>query len=87
MSRRSSIAANEKASFLIEVRVKPRSHVSELVRESADRWVARIQSPPVDGKANAELIGLVAKRFGCSKSAVSIKSGASGRIKLVRIIK
>ena len=35
--------------------------------------------------ANEELIALVAKQFACSKSAVSIKSGASGRMKLVRI--
>ena len=86
MSKRSASAANEEASFLIEVRVKPRARVSELVRESTGTWVARVQSPPVDGKANVELIGLVAKRFGCAKSAVSIKSGASGRLKLVRIV-
>jgi uncharacterized protein len=71
--------------MLIEVRVKPRSRVSELVRESTGTWIARIQAPPVDGKANVELIGLVAERFSCPKSAVSIKSGASGRVKLVRI--
>lgn len=85
MSNRSATAADEKTSFFIEVRVKPRSRVSELVRESTGTWVARIQSPPVDGKANMELIGLVAKCFGCTKSAVSIKAGASGRLKLVRI--
>jgi uncharacterized protein (TIGR00251 family) len=85
MSNRSATAAHADVSFLIEVRVKLRSHVSELVRESTGTWVARIQSAPVDGKANVELIALVAKRFGCSKSAVSIKSGASGRTKLVRI--
>jgi len=39
----------------------------------------------VDGKANAELVALVAKQFGCSKAAVSIKSGAGGRMKLVRV--
>jgi uncharacterized protein len=39
----------------------------------------------VDGKANAELVALVAEQFGCRKAAVSIKAGASGRIKLVRI--
>jgi uncharacterized protein (TIGR00251 family) len=44
-----------------------------------------LKAPPVDGKANEELIALVAERFGCRKTAVSIKSGASGRIKLVRI--
>ena len=32
-----------------------------------------------------ELIALVAEQFACRKSAVSIKSGASGRMKLVRI--
>jgi uncharacterized protein len=39
----------------------------------------------VDGKANDELIALVARRFGCRKADVAIKSGASGRTKLVRI--
>jgi hypothetical protein len=39
----------------------------------------------VEGKANAELIALVARRFGCAKTAVSIKAGASGRRKLVKI--
>jgi uncharacterized protein (TIGR00251 family) len=47
--------------------------------------VAKLKSPPVDGKANAELVALVAERFGCSKAAVSIKSGAAGRTKLVRV--
>jgi uncharacterized protein (TIGR00251 family) len=78
--------ATAKLSLVIEVRVKPRAHVSELVRESTGTWSARIKSAPVDGKANAELIGLVARHFGCSKSAVSIKSGASGRLKLVHIV-
>ncbi len=73
-------------SFLIEVRVKPKSRVSELVRGSDGTWMAHIRSAPVDGKANAELISLVASRFGCAKAAISIKSGASGRTKLVKVI-
>ena len=40
---------------------------------------------PVDGKANRELVTLIARHLGCAKSAVTIKSGASGRVKLVRI--
>jgi uncharacterized protein (TIGR00251 family) len=47
--------------------------------------VVQIKSLPVDGKANEELISLVAKQFGCAKSKVSIKSGAASRMKLVRI--
>ncbi len=71
----------------IQVKVKPNARLSSLT-EPADNdgaWQAQLKSPPVDGKANEELVALVANHFGCSKSSVSIKSGASGRIKLVQI--
>jgi Uncharacterized conserved protein len=70
---------------IIQVKVTPRARESSLTQAADGTWVAKLKSPPVDGKANAELIALVAEQFGCSKSAVSIKSGASGRRKLVRI--
>ena len=70
---------------VLEVKVKPRSRASSLERLADGTWIAKLKSPPVDGKANAELIGLVARHFGCAKSAVSIKSGASARTKRVRI--
>lgn len=69
----------------IEVRVKPRSGTSRLLPAADGKWLAQLKSAPVDGKANQELIALVAAQFGCSKSAVSIRSGLSGRVKLVRI--
>jgi uncharacterized protein (TIGR00251 family) len=72
-------------SLVITVRAKPRSSVSALESDDAGNWVARLRSPPVDGKANAELIELVAKHFGCAKSAVSVVSGESARLKRVRI--
>jgi len=53
--------------------------------EAGNVWKATLTSPPVDGKANAELIALVARHFGCPRSAVSIRSGATGRTKHVRI--
>jgi uncharacterized protein (TIGR00251 family) len=71
-------------SLVLAIRVKPRSAVSGLVHE-AGSWSARLKSPTVDGKANAELIALVAKHFGCAKAAVSIVSGASARTKLVKV--
>jgi uncharacterized protein len=73
------------AARIIQVKVTPRARVSSLTQAADGTWVAKLKSPPVDGKANAELIALVAERFGCSKGAVSIKVGASGRIKLVRV--
>lgn len=71
--------------LLIQVKVKPNSRVSELEQSEDGAWIARLTAPPIDGRANQELIALVARRFRCPKAAVSIKSGASGRMKLVRI--
>ena len=69
----------------IQVKVKPNSRVSTLEQGGDGVWLARLKAPPVDGKANAELVALVAGQFGCRKMDVIIKSGAGGRIKLVRI--
>lgn len=71
------------ATRIIEVLVKPNARVSELVENGDGTFTARLKSPPVDGKANEELIALVAKRFGCAKAGVGIKTGASGRRKRV----
>ena len=69
----------------LTIKVKPNSRASSLVEGEDGTWLATLKSPPVDGKANAELIALVAKQFGCAKAAVSIKAGASGRMKIVRV--
>jgi uncharacterized protein (TIGR00251 family) len=70
---------------VLQVKVKPRARTSELAQSADGIWTAKLKSAPVDGKANEELIGLIADRFECPKSAVTIKSGASGRMKLVKI--
>ena len=73
------------AALVFQVKVKPNSRVSSLARAADGSWSAQLKAPPVDGKANQELVALVAREFGCAKSAVSIKSGASGRLKLVQV--
>jgi uncharacterized protein len=74
-----------KAATIIQVKAKPRSRRSVLEETSPGVWCAQLKSAPVDGKANAELIALVAEHFGCPRAAVSIKSGGSSRVKRVRI--
>ena len=69
----------------IQVKVRPNARASTLEPADDGTWLAQLKSPPVDGKANEELIALVARHFACRKAAVTIKSGASGRMKLVRI--
>lgn len=68
----------------LSVKVKPNARASSL-EQAGDSWLAQIKSPPVDGKANAELLALIAEKFGCRKNQVTIKAGAGGRMKLVRI--
>lgn len=71
--------------WLLQVKVKPNARASVLQDMGDGQWVAQIKAPPVDGRANEELVALVARHFGCRKSTVSIQSGASGRLKRIRI--
>jgi uncharacterized protein (TIGR00251 family) len=73
------------AAVTLQIKVKPRARVSELAQAADGTWVAKLKAPPVDGKANEELVRLVAEKFECRKAAVTIKAGASGRTKLVRV--
>ena len=70
---------------LLQVKVKPNARVSALLPAAEGPWTAQLKSPPVDGRANAELVALVAAHFGCGKSAVSVRSGAGGRMKWLKI--
>ena len=69
----------------LQIKVKPRAKTSSLEQAKDGTWVARLRAPPVDGKANEELVALVAEHFHCRTTAVLIKAGASGRVKLVQV--
>jgi uncharacterized protein len=68
-----------------QVKVKPNSKQQSIQEEADGSLIVHLKSPPVDGKANEELIKLLAKKFNVSKSKITIKSGLSSRIKLVEI--
>lgn len=71
--------------ILISVRVIPRSSRSCLAGTRGDALLARLVAPPVDGKANDELIDLIAAALGVSARAVSIVAGERSRQKRVRV--
>lgn len=73
------------ATRVLRVKVKPNARQSVLTEGADGVWLAQIKAPPVDGKANQELVALVARHFDCPKACVTIKSGAGGRMKLVRV--
>ncbi len=74
----------------LTVRLTPRGGRDALGgvrRDQAGRaqLLARVASPPVEGAANAALVRLVAKTLGVSKSAVTLASGQTARIKTLEI--
>lgn len=73
------------SSGVVKVKVKPNARQSQMLQAEDGSWLAQLKAAPVEGKANAELIALVARHIQCLKSAVAIKSGTSGRRKLVKI--
>lgn len=68
-----------------QVKVKPNSK-KQAIEELADgSLTVYLKSPPVDGKANQELMELLAQKFDVPKSQIRIKLGLSSRTKLVEI--
>jgi len=80
-----STARRGAGSSIIRVKVKPNARISALTQLSDGSWVAQVKAPAIEGRGNKELIALVAEHFHCAKAAVSVKSGSSGRLKLLRI--
>ncbi len=66
------------------VSVKARTKRSEIV-ETPLGTTAYLKVAPVDGKANEELISLLAEHYDVSPSKISIKSGMTSQKKLIEI--
>jgi len=69
----------------LRIRVKPGSRREELLEQPDGSWLAHVKALPVDGKANAALVALLAEHFGLRKAQVNIRSGSGGRLKLVQL--
>lgn len=70
-----------------KVKVKPNSKQQKIEEQPDGSLTVHLKSPPVDGKANEELIKLLSEKFDVAKSYIRIKSGLSSRQKLVEIDK
>ncbi|MFP4221251.1 MAG: DUF167 domain-containing protein [Phormidium sp.] len=71
--------------MIFNVKVKPNSKQQAIILEDDGSLTVLLQSSPVDGKANKELIQVLADRFGVRKSQVSIRSGERSRMKRVEV--
>jgi uncharacterized protein (TIGR00251 family) len=70
----------------IRVKVIPRSPRTEFAGEMADGTLKiKIAAPPEKGKANDALCAFLARRYDVPREAVSVISGHTAPLKLVRI--
>ena len=70
----------------ISVKVKANAKQQKIEAIADGSLKISLKSPPIDGKANLELISLLAKHFQVSKSQVMIKSGQNNQSKIVEIL-
>lgn len=68
---------------LITVRVQPRASRQEIGGPSNGVLCARLNAPPVEGRANEALVRLLSDMLGVPKSRVRIEGGQKGRLKKV----
>ncbi len=71
--------------LLLVCHLQPNASRSEFAGLHGDALKIRIQAPPVEGKANTELVKFLAKAFGVGKRDIEIISGELNRHKRVRI--
>jgi len=66
---------------VVNVKAAPRSSKAGLDGLLGDAVKVRVRCAPVDGKANKELIEVLADAFGIPKSSVIFKSGETSKTK------
>lgn len=83
---RISDVMKEKRQTKIVARVQPNARQNEVLDFKDGVLHLRIAAPPVEGKANQELIKFLSAILGVSKSCLTIEKGVSGRRKLIGIV-
>lgn len=74
-----------KNGIVINVKVQPRSSKKGIDGLEGDVLKVRLNSPPVDGAANEQLIEVLSEELGVRKSSICIVRGLSSRHKAVEI--
>ncbi|HOT43387.1 MAG TPA: DUF167 domain-containing protein [Spirochaetota bacterium] len=70
---------------IFDITVSPKSSRSTITVDAGNNIKVYLNAPPVDGKANSELIGLFSKKLRIPKSDITIISGEKGKKKRIEI--
>ena len=72
-------------SYKLWVQVKPQARKQSIEKISEQEYRIAVQAAPVAGKANDEVVELLARYFSVPKSSVKVLRGQSSRKKLIEI--
>lgn len=75
----------DSVALIIELKVVPQSGKLMLILDKAGMLKAFVKAAPQDGKANKELIELIAHAAGVTKKSVEIVNGLTNRKKKIAI--
>jgi uncharacterized protein (TIGR00251 family) len=70
---------------IFSVKVHPRARKNAITGTVGDALKLSLTAPPVDGKANQAIIEFFADIFKIPRSSVTITSGQTSRLKVIRI--
>ncbi len=71
--------------LILACHLQPKASRDEFAGLHGERLKIRLSAPPVDGKANVQLLAFLAAAFAVGKTQVSLESGQQSRQKRVRI--
>ena len=69
----------------VSVKVQPRASKNDVIDNKDGSFKVYLKSAPTDGKANKELIALLADYFKVKKQGINIITGNRSRKKIVEI--
>src|SRR5438045_9556354 len=69
----------------LSIKVQPRAKKNAITGTVGDALKVSLTAPPVDGKANQAVIEFFADIFKMPRSSVTIASGETSRLKVIRI--
>ncbi len=69
----------------IIIKVKPGAREDSIEKVDEANYVVSVKAPPIDGKANAAIIKVLAVHFDVAPSLIEIISGHMARVKVVEI--
>jgi uncharacterized protein len=71
----------------IKVKIITNSSQQSIEELTPGEFKVRLKSVPVEGKANKELISLLADRYNIAKSMITIVRGKTSKNKIIEIVK